>query len=394
MKTLFVKQSLDHHGPWSSFKYAKGKEDKILKLFKTKIYMFETILALEADVAIIPTTDIHHKTTPWLQSHLKNIPDYGLCMKQHTHGIIDEGKIDFGKYDLVISNDPCLVMIEELQKVYPNTVFAYILAEHTSFQVQQRNAVHYDLMLDHLLTSTYDVEIQKERSIDHSLAEYELGGNEHLKFFYDMLEVYYRKDSSSRNINFILMRDREKIQNLFPCKVKDSIYFDFRSLSRFLGDKVNDISEVNKVIDKVKEKLPDYEIIHNAGHASKPYLFHNPPVDDEPKEYYESIARSKYFVSIDGRVGQAIGESCSLGCISLGSKISPTHKVALHEKTLFDTIPTSIDEVVDLIVEIESDEELQSKILKHQNEMIDYHFNKQIKDMFAKAIKIKRNQGE
>ena len=149
LKVLYIKQAYDSTGPFQSY----GWDDDITPLdmlneFYGKTYQFETLLYYKCDFIIIPSSVV----SPWLRTKL-SIDGYKEHIEQNVKVVIDPKQIDYSKYDVVITHDPILhPHIIELKNQYKNTLFTYIIAEHTSWQMHQ-HGFEYDLWLDHTLNS-------------------------------------------------------------------------------------------------------------------------------------------------------------------------------------------------------------------------------------------------
>ncbi len=327
IKTLFVKQHLDQLGPKQSFKYQEGLELNILKSFQGKTSLWELLVYFKSDFLIIPTL----MSSPWLNTLLQ-IPSYADTLNNTTQGVIDPRQFDFSSYDLVITHDPILgPYLKELKAKYPKTIFAYILVEHTSYMMHQ-HSVEYDLYLDHTLNSV-DKIVRLPQSI-----------------------------------NFLFPRIPQKLKKLFPIE-KTSIFFDYRSIGYFLsGGKSNvklTLPQINNFLSTLETSLP-IEPISEV--SLEPYMFSTKENNDSI-EYYSKLTRSKYFITIANRVGQAAFDAASSGALVIGNYNSKLHKKICYDFCLLKE-PFNINSILDLISKLESNPLLYKTALDHQKKVL------------------------
>ena len=345
LKTLFVKQSLDLLGPRTSFEYTDGIEKDLLKLFKGKASLYELLVYFKADYAIIE----NQTTSPWLQS-LINTPGYVDAMKSTTTNIVKHNEIDYGKYDLVITHDPILgPWIDTFKKAYPNTLFAYILAEHSSWQMHELG-FGYDLYLDHTNQS----------------------GEEIVRL--------------PQSINMLFPRVPDTLKLMFG-QQRASIFVDYRSVGHFLTGGNNNVAltpeDVDKFFDDNKFSLPTIKLSETS---LKPFMFGG--TDDDGVNYYSKLAHSKYFVSIANRVGQAAFDAASAGSLVIGTDKSALHKLLCHPDALL-TGDITIEDLQNKIEYFENNQSNYENALNHQENSLNYNCVIKPKQDLEKAWKIK-----
>lgn len=361
MKVLFMKQQHDMIGPKSSYSYSNDmKPLDLLSHFNSKTSLFETLLYYKCDFIIVPTV----VDSPWLQTLLK-LPGYQSYLESVTENIVNPQNIPFDEYDLVITHDPILQpYITDLKNQFKNTIFSYILVEHSSWQMQMLG-FEYDLWLDHTLQSTWNV---------HRFPQ---------------------------AINYIFPRTPDIVSNIFN-QNKDSIFIDYRSYAVFLDNigkntpiTIDDIESINKNIrlntDLSIEKISEVSL--------RPYMFNTN--SDDSLEFYKKMNRAKYFVSIDNRVGQASFDAASMGCIVIGNRNSKLHNLVCHKDCMFDYShfnnqhnsenKLTYNSVIKLINKIESDREYYEEILKYQNDKLNHWGVEYDKKMLNKFIKMKKD---
>ena len=345
LKTLFVKQKLDLLGPRTSFEYSEGVELDLLKLFKGKASLYELIVYFKADYAIVDIT----LNSPWLNS-LKAQPGYIETMTNTTTNVVPHNQIDYGKYDLVITHDPILgAWINTYKKTYPKTLFAYILAEHSSWQMHEFG-FDYDLYLDHTCQSG---------------------------------EKIVRLPQS---INMLFPRVPDKLRELFN-NSKTHIFLDYRSIGHFISGGNNNValemSQVDSFFEENKFTLPTIKLSKTS---LKPFMFGGD--DDDGVKYYEKLSCSKYFVSIANRVGQAAFDAASVGSLVIGTDKSALHRMICHP----DALLSGDISIIDLQNKIEYFENNQSNYenaLNYQENSLNYNCTKKPINDLNEAWKIK-----
>lgn len=322
LRTLFVKQHLDLLGPRTSFRYADGIELNLLKAFQGKVSLFELLVYFKADFLITPTVF----AAPWLGTLMK-MPGYTQELENTTSNIIDIANVDLSEYDLVISHDPIIPDVARLKAMFPKTIFAYILAEHSSWQMHELG-MDYDLFLDH----TYN-------SVDEIVR-------------------------LPQSLNFVFPRVPEKINEMFPPS-RESIFLDYRSIGYFISGGSNNVKlnyeETDRFISSLDFSLPVERLSKTS---LEPYMF-NTYRENDSVEYYKKLSRAKYFVSIANRVGQAAFDAASAGALVIGTKLSNLHCLLCDDTCLVEGENININQVKDLINKIE-EENLYEQLVEVQ----------------------------
>ena len=349
LKTLFVKQHLDLLGPRTSFTYSNSNDRDILNAFPGKVSLFELISFFQADFLITPTRVI----SPWLKTLLNN-PEYQNELESTTTNIQEITKVDLSVYDLVITHDPFIPEIKQLKALYPKTVFAYILAEHSSWQMHELG-FDYDLFLDHTLNSA---------------------------------DKFVRLPQA---INFLCPRVPSTIQSLFDEKNK-TIFFDYRTVGHFTSQGNNNVAlsfnDVEEYINKISKNFPlPFEYISKT--SLQPYMFTKEKENDSLK-YYAKLVRSKYFVTIANRVGQAAFDAASAGALVIGTDKSDLHSKLCHPNALTTGMFTELD-ILNMIQKFESNKELYEKALKHQEDFLSYNCIQRPLKIIQEACEVKRS---
>lgn len=345
IKTLIVKQDLDPTGPRQSFQWQPGIDLAVLDAFKGKTSSWETFAYFEADLLIIPTK----LSSSWLNS-LVRTQGYIETLQSTTSDVRDPLSFDFGRYDFVLTHDPILEpYLKELKVKYPKTVFAYLLAEHTSWQ-QHALGTDYDLFLDHT---------------DNSSDE--------------MVRL-------PQSMNFIYPRIPAKLTSLFKVKT-ESIFFDYRSV----GALTKGGNNVGITMDEFKEFKSNLNIklpVEDLSELSlKPFMFTLNAASDAV-EYYTKLTRSKYFVTIANRIGQAAYDAASAGALVIGNENSKLHSKLCHPKCLVKN-NTTLEEVTNLINELENNLVLFKQALVYQTTNLNNICVNQPQQLIKQAIKLK-----
>lgn len=329
LRTLFVKQDLDLLGPRTSFKYEEGKELEILSQFKGKISLFELLIYFKADFLVTPTV----VAASWLQDLTKR-PGYVQSMRESNGTVVNIYDHDLSEYDLVITHDPFLNNIKELKAKYPKTLFAYILAEHSAFQMHTIG-IHYDLFLDHTLNA----------------------GEEIVRL--------------PQSHNFFFPRVPDTLSRLFN-EERNRVFIDYRSVGHFASNGNKNVllnyEGANEYLKKLPCKLP---VVPLSQTSLMPFM-HNQFNENDSVTYYKKLASSKYFVTIANRVGQAAFDAASAGALVIGTENSKLHRILCHPEVLMKGEFT-VKDVLAKIEELESNPERYKMLLNHQKFSLSLH---------------------
>jgi hypothetical protein len=354
IKVLFVKQQHDFNGPWASYQYEDGIESTILAAFRGKTSLYELLLFFKADVLLTPTK----YGSPWLTPFLQN--------KQYTDYVssvttaYDITQIDLSKYNVIISHDPILKdYIPHIKENYPHIVTAYILAEHTSWQMHQLG-LGYDLFLDHT---------------------------------FNMVDEVTRLPQA---VNFSFPRTPETLRQLFETDSRNEVYYDYRSINYFVVTELlkddnldrDGYTATQAEVDSFYNIVQDYGVstIRISAKTQVPFMLDlsNP---HECIEYYQTLGKVRYFISIANRVGQAAVDAASLGCIVFGNYQSRIHRELCHPYTLMEDFTHT--DLISKLRELQNDTSLQQEVLDYQNKQLDKHFIQQPMDTIKAAIRLK-----
>jgi hypothetical protein len=335
-------------GPRTSYRWSDGIEKSILSAITGKTSLWEMLCYFKADFLITPTKFV----TP-LVSTMMNKPGFVDNMKSTTTGVIDYNQVDLSEYDLIITHDPIITNIKEVKKRYPNTIFAYIAIEHSVWQVHQYGT-HYDLYLDHTLWSEVEDVVRLPQAI-----------------------------------NFLFPRIPDTLRKLFPFK-KESIFFDYRSIGYFVGEGSNNYGLSNEEVEEFYGKLPsEYKLERVSELSLQSYMFDVSKQKDSV-EFYSKLSKTKYFISIANRVGQAAFDAASAGALVIGTNQSDLHCKLCHQDALMKE-EFKLDDVLLKIKQFEENPDRYEKALKHQENFISLYCIEHPKKIFEQACKLKKS---
>jgi len=333
-------------GPRTSYRWSEGIEKSILNGITGKTSLWEMLCYFKADFFITPTKFI----TPLVDTMVKK-PGFVDNMRATTKNVIDYNQVDFSEYDLVITHDPIITNIQEIKKKYPKTIFAYIAIEHSVWQVH-RYGFYYDLYLDHTLWSEVEDVVRLPQAI-----------------------------------NFLFPRIPETIKELFPYK-KESVFFDYRSIGYFVGEGSNNYGLSNEEVDNFYKKLPsNYKLEKVSELSLQSYMFNESKKNDSI-EFYSKLARSRYFITVANRVGQAAFDAASAGALVIGTDKSELHRKLCHKDALMSGEFT-LENVIDKLNDLENDKQKYDNALKFQENFLNYYCVEHPKKIFNQAWKIK-----
>ena len=151
----------------------------------------------------------------------------------------------------------------------------------------------------------------------------------------------------------------QTMRTLFPPTNDKYVYIDWRMVLD--GKLPNYQSQLNKIGFQTKSTTI---VNQNDNGSGKIKLFISfDQTEKETEEYCTNLALSKYFIANIRRVGQSLVDAASLQCICIGNNQSSGHKTICHPFCFVK----SDNEVFAKILKIESDPDLQTKILAFQD---------------------------
>lgn len=348
MKILFLKQKYDRFGPYKSFDYKDLDKLELLNLFKSKTNSFETFLLFEADFKIIDTLFITKAINQTL-----DMPILKKCIEDNLNKVYKINEINFENYDIIWCRDPILKNIDELKKLYPKKLFVMEFEEHPD-KIRHANEIKkYDLHLDHASLN-----------------------------FPKLVKL-------PSSISFPYPRCPNEMRNIFDCKNKDYIYIDIRDIIYYVG--ANEEKKCEEFLNNINKKYTNYKFISNIKGGNKIFSYQQVSlIDNDGYNYLSMLAKSKYFISISGRIGQSMGDALSLNCLGIGNKLSPNHKILCHP-TVTLKAKCILDKVIEKIISIERNKELYNEILKYENDKLNKYYVSYPKNILQIAIDIKKS---
>ncbi|MBF93373.1 MAG: hypothetical protein CMB78_06325 [Euryarchaeota archaeon] len=378
MKVVYLQQKWTVGGPWKSFNYDDLSTKEILSTQLSKAgHPFEMILLFESDVRLIDC----YVPPMWLQQQMSR-KEYRQAIQKYTSGVVeaydffsDDDEV-WNNCDVVITEDPFLVNIEHLKQKWPDKLYCTFRSEHGD-SMQWEN--HYDLLFNHALGYG---EVKVLGDYKHNLTE--VMDSKNIENKYKVGSVVY----------YPYPRDPKKIREAFDCINKTHINFDYRTVT-FLSTGQDDVAYEDEYFEKI-ETIADslkMKCVEVSEKVKEPFMV-TYPMESDSLEYYENLAKSKYYVSVSNRLGQGLVDAVSCNAISIGHINSPNHKVLCHPECLIKEDLTKIDEkyITKMIMLIEKSEKLQKDILEYQNKQLIKHFVDYPKNMIKQLLKLKRGE--
>jgi hypothetical protein len=295
LKTAFIKQVLDVHGPWSTVLWKDTTPQGLFDVWPGKATFWEMTCCLHADWYIIP----QQRTTDYTQEILRRIPGGAEMISRHTRNVVAPNQIPVEQYDLVITYDPIWNV-----PVDSPTLFAYFVVEHWDrlYNEALRGPLgHYDLFLAHMMDAPNTL-----TALPQALA-------------------------------FPYLRDPQAVRAAFPAEKEDAVWADFRTLTTLgmaetYGMWVNSGHAAAKRLEEIL-RLP---LRYKATFNEHPYGICDPPAWGDAAGYFDAMARCKYYVAVGtiAGAGQAICDAASLGCLCIGQQEKAFHRSICHPAAL------------------------------------------------------------
>jgi len=305
------------------------------------------IAELNADFYIVKEeqnweTQIYRKVIPHLSKHLYLLKTQtldklpGQQFKQpgseHPNGkfAINCSEINWGEYDIVISINISLPTY--IIKQYSKTLFAYMIGEAN--MITNRVGFGYDVSLN-----------QQARGVLND-------GCGTIDFPYTFLKG-------------------NTLQNIMQS-----------SLNR-LSRKRGVFMEINSTTERPVKTVPDHFL--PLQHIGQEIIFHEQNIFNNLLNIYDS----KYFVKLGGRKirGNSVVEAISLGSLAIMNRDEIIHK----ELIIDECNVKSMEDVIALIKELESDSLKYFKLLEKQKKVVDNYFYEMPLSSLMKCLENKVN---
>lgn len=345
MKVAFVKQKYDVFGPWRTILWKDGASNELLKWWPSKATYWQAACILKADWYIISDPAIKGD---YIRGALKDKQRKEI-VDRYVKNVISQKEIPYEDYDVVISIDPILKIPKNSK-----TLFAYYCQEHWDriyVKSLKKPLNGYDLALAHMLD-----------------------GSSELSFL-------------PCSISFPYLYSSEVTHSVFSCEKKEIAWIDWRTLTA-LAETDSWGIEAEKA-GKRLENLLGFPLYYKGDFNKTPLGISDPPLWGDAASYLKEMSKCKYYIGVGrrGGAGQALGDAASLGCICIGEKSHPYHKLICHPqllcKDLFN-LPDVFKKVVNSPV-------LQKEALEYQNRALKEKFEKEPLELLKKAIRIKLN---
>ncbi|UCG46526.1 MAG: class I SAM-dependent methyltransferase, partial [Phycisphaerales bacterium] len=174
------------------------------------------------------------------------------------------------------------------------------------------------------------------------------------------------------------------VRAVFGEKKQNSVWADWRTLTALAGTDL--WSEQAKVAAADLEQALGMPVAFRQFCCSS-YGFTDPPAWGDAARYLRAMAKCRYYVGV-GRgsgPGQGLCDAVSLGCICLGERNKPFHRMICHPCCLCD----SKDDIPLMLKRIAASVELQEEILVWQDKMLREHFVEKPLAVLNRAVEIK-----
>lgn len=357
MKVCIIKQLYDILGPQDSFLYNNITLEKLFDLYIAKYNGLESFLLFEADHYILNSYNFkRHECEVIKNNNLDKNVNFLEIYKKTLKKTYNENEIPFKNYDIVWCRDPILNNIEHYKKLYPNILFIYEEVEHE--RGYNEKSKFYDLILKHNIITKLD----------------------------------YNINCLPKTIMFLYPRSL-KIYEYFKNikKINENIYIDYRDIG-YIKEKILNMSHSHSnmiyTYNFLKKKYNKFNILCNLKNSLNGICVSDIGKSDI-KMYLELLAKSKYFISTYGRVGQSLTDAACLNCICFGTTKSVNHNILCHPFTLFNNF-TDIDIIIDKINIINNNINLYNEIIDYQKKMLYKYYIEYPKKILENALNYKR----
>lgn len=294
MKVAFIKQGLDVHGPWSTVLWKDTTPRGLFDVWPGKATFWEMTCCLKADWYVIP----QQLSSDYTQEVMKYLGGAEIVAR-HTQNVVAPEKIPVERYDLVITFDPIWAVPADSP-----TLFAYFVVEHWDRLYQESLRAprgRYDLFLAHMMDAP------------KTLA------------------------SLPQALSFPYLRDPDAVQAAFPAAKEEAVWADFRTLTTLgMAETYGMWVASGHAAAKRLEETLRLPIRYRASFNEHPYGISDPPAWGDAANYFDAMARCKYYVAVGtiNGAGQAICDAASLGCLCIGQQEKAFHRLICHPAAL------------------------------------------------------------
>jgi len=284
----------DVHGPWSSILWENTTLRKLLDAWPGKATFWEMTCCLKADWYVIP----QQLSSDYTQNVLQH-RGLGEILSRHTRNVIAPEEIPIDQYDLVITFDPIWAVPADSP-----TLFAYFVVEHWDRLYQQ--------------------------SLRAPLGRYDL-------FLAHMMDAPKTLASLPQALSFPYLRDPGAVQAAFPAAKEEAVWADFRTLTTLgMAETYGMWVASGHAAAKRLEETLRLPVRYRASFNEHPYGISDPPAWGDAANYFDAMARCKYYVAVGiiNGAGQAICDAASLGCLCIGQEEKAFHRSIFHPAAL------------------------------------------------------------
>jgi hypothetical protein len=350
VKVAFIKQVLDVHGPWSSILWENTTPRRLLDVWPGKATFWEMTCCLKADWYVVP----QQLSSDYTRDVLK-YPRHKEMILRNTRDVIAPGKIPIEDYDLVITFDPILAAPSGT-----HTLFVYFVVEHWDRLYNQSLRAPlggYDLFLAHMMDAP-----------------------EHLS-------------SLPQALAFPYLRDPDAVRAAFPAEKEDALWADFRTLTTLGMAETYGmwVASGHAAAQRLEETLR-LPVRYRGSFNENPYGVSDPPAWGDAANYFDDMARCKYYVAVGiiNGAGQAICDAASLGCLCIGQQEKAFHRLICHPAALC----AHMMELPRRLKAITGSRDLQEEIREWQDTQLRDFFERRPLALLEQAISIKSGSRE
>jgi len=345
-KTALVKQALDVFGPWSGVLWKDTSPERLFDMWPGKAVYWELTCVLKADWYIIPQT----LETDYTRDAIRRVAGRAELTEKHVKNITPPEDIPFSDYDVVITFDPILSP-PKLSRI----LYAYYVQEHWDgiyAQSLRKPAPNYDLFLDHMMAAPN------------------------------------RLRALPQPVSFPYIHDHRLMRSLFGSSQQEAAWVDWRTLMTLAMKQLGEAwcPEAQAELYRLQDSL-GIEIRCRTSNQAKTYGISDSPQWGDAAHYFRELAECRYYVAV-GRIagaGQALADAAALGCLCIGQKDKPYHRLLCHPLCLCK----GMADMPRRLRALRENPELQHEVLAFQDAELLEHFHVRPLNHLQSAIQMK-----
>jgi hypothetical protein len=345
VRVAFIKQVFDVHGPWSSVLWKDTSPRRLLDLWPGKATFWEMTCLLKADWYVIP----QQISSDYTQEVRKLLGGTEI-ISRHTRNVVAPGEIPIEQYDLVITFDPIWAAHSESP-----ALSAYFVVEHWD-------------------------RLYKE-SLRAPLGQYDL-------FLAHMLDAPKKLASLPQALAFPYLRDPDTVHAVFPAEKEEEVWADFRTLTTLgMAETYGKWVATGHAAAARLEDILQLPVRYKSTFNESPYGISDPPAWGDTVQYFDAMARCKYYVAVGtiAGAGQAICDAASLGCLCIGQQEKAFHRLICHPAALC----AHMMELPRRLKAIAASRDLQEEVRAWQDFALRDFFQRRPMALLDKAISMK-----